>query len=193
MRRDLVITALIFAAIGFLAGLTYTRFADGGAPRISPARPSPSANPEGDLPEGHPPLEVAERWRALEEQAEANPDDAQAALELANFLYDSGRWEQAIRHYQRVLELTPQNTNARTDLGTCYYNLGQYDRAIAEFTRALEIEPNKPQALFNLAMARLQKQDRAGARRAYEQLRRAHPAFEGLDRLGQLLERESIR
>ncbi|MBI4467494.1 MAG: tetratricopeptide repeat protein [Acidobacteria bacterium] len=189
MRRDLLITALIFTAVGFVAGVIYTRHSPGANLPTALVQPPLAAASDPELPEGHPPLNVAERWGALRQQAEADPKDPRAASELANFLYDIERWEDAIFWYRRVLALDPRNTDARTDLGTCYYNLGRYDEAIAEFNRSLELEPDKPQALYNLAMARLRgKQDRAGARQAYERLRRSHPNFAGLETLAQLLE-----
>jgi len=196
VRRDLLITALIFTAVGFAGGVVYTRYAPGGpqAP-VTPAPAAAALSPEAEaaLPEGHPPLNVAEEWSRLQQQAEANPKDARAALELANFLYDVERWQDAIRWYQRALELAPRNTDARTDLGTCYFNLARYDEAIAEFSRTLALEPDKPQALYNLAMSRLRKQDKAGARQAYDQLRRSHPDFPGLPQLAQLLDEGRAR
>lgn len=198
MRRDLLITALIFTAVGFVGGVVFSRYAPGGPQALATPAPPPAASgmspeAEASLPEGHPPLNIAEQWSRLQQQAEANPKDARAALELANFLYDVQRWQDSIRWYQRALELEPRNTDARTDLGTCFFNLARYDEAIAEFNRVLELEPDKPQALYNLAMARLQKQDKAGARRAYEQLRRAHPDFPGLATLTQQLGQEPTR
>ncbi|MFQ5724415.1 MAG: tetratricopeptide repeat protein [Terriglobia bacterium] len=186
MRRDLLVTALVFMVVGFVAGWVYTRQT---APPL-PRQPPP-ASVETDLPEGHPPLDVAERWRVLQEQAEADPDNPRAAVALANFLYDLGRWDQAVPWYHHALELEPTDTDVRTALGTCYFNLERYDEALAEFDRVLEIEPDKPQALFNLAVTRLRgKQDPAGARRVYERLRRAHPDYEGLQALARLLEGE---
>lgn len=190
MRRDLLITALIFTLVGFVAGAVYTRQSTGDSPRALLSPPPATAPSDSSLPEGHPPLNVAERWSALQQQAEANPRDPRAAAELANFLYDIQRWDDAIGWYTRTLELEPKNTDVRTDLGTCYYNLGRFDEAIAEFDRVLELEPNKPQALFNLAMARLRgKQDTAGARRVYEQLRRSHPDFPGIELLARELDK----
>lgn len=187
MRRDLVITALLFVVIGFAGGILYSRYTH-NSPLRPTAPPSVAAESQQDLPEGHPPLDVSQRWNTLRQQAEANPRDVQAALELANFLYDIERWQDAIFWYRRALELEPKNTDARTDLATSYHNLGRYDEAIAEYNRSLEFEPNKPQALFGLGMARLRgKQDAAGARRLLEQLRRTHPDFPGIEILAKEL------
>lgn len=189
MRRDLFITALIFAAVGFVAGHVYSdRTREANAP-IALQQPGTFGASGQDLPQGHPPIDQAQRWLALEQQAEANPGDPRTLLELANFLYDIQRWEQAVLWYGRALKLEPANADARTDLATSNFHLGHIDEAIAGYTRALEDESNKPQALYGLALARLRgKQDRRGAREAYEQLRRHHPDFPRLQQLAQELE-----
>ena len=193
MRRDLLITALVFTAIGFSGGYVYTQYA--GPPRTATTLSGPvaTAGPEGEatLPEGHPPIDVAQRWRTLQQQAEANPNDSKTALELANLLFDLRRWEDATFWYNRTLTLEPKNTDARTDLATCYYNLGRYDEAQKEYAASLELEPNKPQALYGLALTRLSQKDVAGARQAYEQLRSSHPEFPGNEDLAKRLEAES--
>lgn len=189
MRRNLLVTALIFVTVGFAAGYLYTRYA-GTSRRAAPA--APVAEPSPVLPEGQPPLDVAQRWRALEERARANPRDPQAALELANFLFDIERLEDAAFWYRRALELDPNNTSARTDLATCYYHLNRYEEAISTYSAALQLEPDKPQALYGLALARLRgRRDRAGARQAYEQLRRRHPEFPGVELLAEQLNQGS--
>lgn len=192
MRRDLLITALLFTAIGFAGGYVYSR--QGASSRLQPAVQSAPSSPEQNaegLPEGHPPLEAAERWRRLQEKAEDNPNDPAAALELANLLYDLQRWDAAVTWYERTLALAPKNTNARTDLATCYFNLRRFDKALAEYERALKDEPDKPEALYGLALTRLHgQQDRAGARQALEQLQRTHPDFSGIPALEQALKQE---
>jgi tetratricopeptide (TPR) repeat protein len=194
MRRDLLFTALVFTAIGFLGGYVYFRETV-ERPLRSAARPAaPATTQSQELPEGHPPLDISERWRELEARARGNPDDAQAALDLANFLYDVQNWEEAITWYERALALRPRDANARTDMATAYFNLGGHEEAIAAYDRVLEIEPNKPQALYGLALARLHgQQDRAGARRAFEQLRRAHPDFPGVALLEEALRQGDAR
>lgn len=188
MRRDLLITALIFTAVGFVGGIVYSHFTT-ASPAAAAVLPMATAQAESSLPEGHPPLDLAQQWQALRQKAEANPRDPKPALELANFLYDHQRWSDAIPWYERALELEPRNTDARTDFATCLHQAGRFDEALKEYQRALELEPDKPQALYGLALTRLHGyRDREGARRAYEQLRRAHPDFAGLAQLARELD-----
>lgn len=195
MRRDLLITALLFAAIGFAGGYFYSEQRVGHSlrPAVEPAvAAGNSAQSMEGLPQGHPPLDMAQRWRELQEKAEANPNDSQAALELANLLYDIQRWDAAAPWYERVLKLQPRNTDARTDLGTCYFNLSQFDQALAAYNQALKDEPDKAQALYGLVLTRLHgKQDRAGAREAFDRLRRTHPNFEGVASLEKVFAQEA--
>lgn len=194
MRRDLLITALLFTAIGFVGGYAYFQQTSSGALRTVVQPPAPTAEADNELPAGHPPLDVAQRWRELQDRAEANPRDAAAARELADLLYDLERWEPAVFWYRRALELEPKNTHARTDLATCYFHLNRHDEALAEYAKALELEPRKPQALYGLALTRLHgKKDRAGAEAAYRELRQAHPDFPGLEQLARELESAGVR
>jgi tetratricopeptide (TPR) repeat protein len=183
LRRDLLITALIFTAVGFVGGVVYSQYSPREAPGLAvPAAVTAQNDPS--LPEGHPPMDLARRWQELREKAEANPRDAKAALELANFLFDHERWQDAVPWYQRVVELEPRHTDARTDLATCLHQVGRFDEAVKEYQRSLELEPDKPQALYGLALTRLHGfRDRDGARRDFERLRRTHPDFAGLAQL----------
>lgn len=194
MRRDLLITALIFSIVGFIAGALFTG-AIGGAPSAvavtPPARPpagQTAAISEGGLPEGHPPMDLATRWQELRERAEADPKDAAAALELANFLFDQGAWDQAAIWYKKTLALGPDDTDVRTDYATSLYNSNRADDAVREYNAVLKAEPDKPQALYWLARAMAEKQgDFAGAEKILARLRRAHPDFEGIGLLESLL------
>lgn len=190
MRRDLLVTALIFLLVGFAAGALYTGALGGPTIAAPPGRPAATAPVPAseELPEGHPPMELAARWQELRERAEANPQDELAQVDLANFLYDQGVWDQAILAYQRALAINPRNTDARTDLATSLFNSDQFEAAQREYETALKQEPDKPQALFGLARVKLEGlQDRAGAEQIYERLRRAHPDFEGVAVLAEIL------
>lgn len=190
MRRDLLVTALIFLLVGFVAGALYTGALGGPTIAAPPGRlvataPVPASE---ELPEGHPPMDLAARWQELRERAEVNPGDEQAQVDLANFLYDQDVWDKAVPAYQRALEINPRNTDARTDLATSLFHSDQFEAARREYEAALEQEPDKPQALFGLARVKLEGlQDRAGAEQAYERLRRAHPDFDGVAVLAEIL------
>lgn len=191
MRRDLVVTALIFAVIGFLGGYLYTQRAASPPPAPTGSGPLTAAQPTAEevpgLPAGHPPMEIAREIVTLRQEAEKNPRDAALAFRLAELLFEVGRCDEAIPHYQRGLDLEPKNTDARVVLANCLTETGKYAEAERQLEAVLQLKPNQPHALYHLAVARLRKPDRAGAERAYQQLRQVNPNFEGLPELERML------
>ena len=66
-----------------------------------------------------------------------NPDDARAHHYLGNWLYDRRRHREAIRHWERTVELEPSLAVAWRNLGIGYFNvLGDAAKARAAFERA---------------------------------------------------------
>jgi len=56
-------------------------------------------------------------------------------------VYD-GKYDQAIRRSQDVLDLEPNNTTALEIMGSAFYMMEQKDKALAVWKRVLEIDPN---------------------------------------------------
>ncbi len=75
-----------------------------------------------------------------------------ARIELANVLYDTGNWSEAIIHYKSAARLDPQRSTTIVDLGVCYYNLGQFAAAESLFQHALALDPAQAVAMFNLGI-----------------------------------------
>jgi len=190
MRRDLIVTALIFIVIGFVGGYVFTRQAGkSGATLSSPLMGgAQSADEAMGLPPGHPPMDISQRIIELRQEAERNPDDAVAALRLADFLFEVGRCQDAVAWYERALARAPKEIDARIKMASCLTEIGQADAAIRHLNTVLELKPNEPHALYHLAVAYLRgKQNRAEAERIYRRLRQVNPNFEGLDDLERLL------
>ncbi|MFQ5817757.1 MAG: tetratricopeptide repeat protein [Terriglobia bacterium] len=190
MRRDLVVTALVFIVVGFVGGYIYTQ--QTGEQRLSKSSPLLADELAGEealgLPPGHPSIDVAQRMRELRAEAEQNPEDIGAALRLAYFLMEVGRCQDAIAWYERGLRLEPNNTDTRIALANCLFETGQHDAALQHLNTVLALKPNEPHALYHLVVTRLRgKRDLPGAERAYRQLRQANPNFAGLEELERLL------
>jgi Tetratricopeptide repeat len=62
-----------------------------------------------------------------------------AHLGHAGILQDRHEFEQAIKHYDRVLELAPRFAGAFKDRGMAHAALGDFNRAIEDFDRAIEL------------------------------------------------------
>lgn len=98
--------------------------------------------PSGNLGE-------VERLRAF---VDANPDDMEALLSLANAMHDAKLTDQAIVYYKKYLLKNPTNPDARVDLGICYFELGDHDTAIEEMTLAVKDNPTHQLGHFNLGI-----------------------------------------
>jgi tetratricopeptide (TPR) repeat protein len=74
-------------------------------------------------------------------------------------LADKGRWDEAIKHYQKglgmepALEIAPNYAEAHNNLGLALIQKGQMDDAIAHYRRALELKPSFAAAMDNLGVA----------------------------------------
>ena len=204
MKKETLITAAVFLAFGFLAGYIYKAQASrtavevqaGGATSTSgtvdgtaDGAPGTPTDASAVLPPGHPAIDDGAMLQALEEQAKSNPSDPTPPLKLADYLYDHGKYEQAIIWYERALQLDPTNVNASTDLGTCYFNVGRSDDALRQFHHSLAIEPRHQPTLYNIIVVQMEgKHDYKAAEEAWETLHRVNAAYPKLDELKQKLD-----
>jgi tetratricopeptide (TPR) repeat protein len=200
MKKETIITAVVFLAVGFLAGyMTDAQMNWSARQKAPPAAATPgempppggaasapagSAMPQQALPEGHPPIDSAAIIQQMESMAAQNPKDVDVRLKLANFLYDQKQYSKAIEWYQRALELDPKNVNARTDLGTAYFYAGRPQDALREYDKSLEIDPKHEPTLVNAIVVNLEgTHDIAGAQKAWDRLYKLnsnHPALASL-------------
>jgi adenylate cyclase len=59
----------------------------------------------------------------------------------AYFLIRKGRHDEAIKNYDKVLNLTPENASALNNIGTAYLYKGEFKKAAQSFERATKNEP----------------------------------------------------
>ena len=197
MKKETIITAVIFLAVGFLAGYITEAQLNWNAHQKATqtaAAPSEMPPPEGaasastggamaqqGLPEGHPPIDSAAIIKQLEATAAQNPHDVDARLKLANFLYDQKQYSKSIEWYERALELDPKNVNARTDLGTAYFYTGRPQDALREYDKSLEIDPRHEPTLLNTIVVNLEgTHDPAAAQKAWDRLYKLNPSHPAL-------------
>ena len=203
MKKETILTAVIFFVVGFLAGyITDAQLSWSGRQKAAMTATSgmPSEMPSSSgttqsggapsgLPEGHPPIDSASIIKQLEQEAEQHPNDPDIPLKLADFLYDQRQYQQAIEWYQKSLALNPKNVNARTDLGTAYFYIGQAEQALKEYRQSLAIDPDHKPTLLNVIVVNLEgTHDMAAARRAWERLHALDPSNPNLPGLKQKLD-----
>lgn len=192
-----LITAIVFLCVGFVAGYVFksqtvppaTEQAQATEPASGAAA---SGATSGALPPGHPPIDTGPQVQAMEQQVAANPQDPGPPLKLANFLYDQGEFQQAVKWYEKAVALDPKNVDASTDLGTCYFNVGRFDDALRQFDHSLSVEPRHQPTLFNIIVVDMEgKRDLKAAREAYDTLYRLNPSYPKLDELKKTLDQRA--
>jgi tetratricopeptide (TPR) repeat protein len=106
-----------------------------------------------------------------------DPENAGAALELANTYFDAEMYPDAITWYEASLTLDPSNPDASTDLGVSYYYTDQTDRALQQFEQSLKLDPAHTKTLLNQGIVlAFGKQDLAGAQASWRQVVALAPA-----------------
>jgi cytochrome c-type biogenesis protein CcmH/NrfG len=141
------------------------------------------------LPQDHATTVVNEtELQAYRDILAADPKNARAAIELANRLYDAGRYADAVPYYRQAVEIDPRNVSVSTDLATALYYSGRTDEALEQFKVSLAIDPTHAQTLFNVGIVRRDgKQDAKGASEAWQRLLDAHPNYPDAERVRTLL------
>ena len=89
---------------------------------------------------------------AAQKALAADSNNVGAHIALANVLYDTSNWSDAIVHYRAAVRRDSTQVDALVDLGVCYFNLGDPRHASEMFQLALQRNPGQPVALFNLGI-----------------------------------------
>jgi tetratricopeptide (TPR) repeat protein len=84
-----------------------------------------------------------------------NADAAQAILIQGNFLFLAGRYEEAIKSYDRAISFKPDEPEAWSNRGVSLGKLGRYEEAIKSYDRAILFSPDKYDAGYNRGVALL--------------------------------------
>ncbi len=96
---------------------------------------------------------------ALQEVAEARPNDAQAQLWAGLAYYQQGDYTEATALYERAAGLDPDNLDARLNLGAAYLATERYADAESVYTLLVQQNAEDAEAYYNLGWA-LFSQDR---------------------------------
>jgi uncharacterized membrane protein YiaA len=78
---------------------------------------------------------------------------AQSGFDKGNYLYQKGRYEEAIKEYESVLVSKQHSAELYFNLGNCYYKLNKVAPAIYNYEKALVLNPNDAEIQNNLKFA----------------------------------------
>lgn len=95
------------------------------------------------------------------------PNDSSARVELAGTLLVAERFDEAVREYERALELDRRNVSALAGLALAQLKQRAYASAHETFGRLLEIRPDDGEAWLHYGDASMFMGDRRGAREAW--------------------------
>ena len=155
--------------------------AAGGAPNGPP-----SGAAGGNLPQGHPPLEIPEQVkqtiRDMAQKAAAAPDDMDAWKRLAEVQYRAGQLEasyltEAEVSYKHVLDHEPDNLEVLRSLGNIAFDQEQSDAAASYYQRYLKLKPDDLSVQTDLATMYLAGGKADQAIQAYESVLKTNPSF----------------
>jgi tetratricopeptide (TPR) repeat protein len=78
---------------------------------------------------------------------------AQSGFDKGNYLYQKGRYEEAIVEYKSVFATNQHSAELYFNLGNCYYKLNKVAPAIYNYEKALVLNPNDAEIQNNLKFA----------------------------------------
>src|SRR5204862_6061227 len=114
-------------------------------------------------------------WRNI---LATDPRNGRANVELANRLYDAGRYSDALPYYQQAVTLDPKNVSVNKDYATALYYAGRADEALAQFDKSLALDPRHGPTLFNVGIVKRDaRHDAKGAIEVWERLLPSLPEY----------------
>jgi tetratricopeptide (TPR) repeat protein len=175
-----------FAILGIILGATSGYIFAFYQVQSSTPRSAPTAQ-GSNLPQGHPNVSNDQLQAMFKEALQKNPNDPTLLTRYANFLFDLGRFNEAVEWFQKAVALEPNNLDVRTDFGTALWNAGQKDKAMATYQEILKTDPKHMATLHNLVIVYLEERNFATAEQILKQMEEIDPKYEGLAPLKQRL------
>ena len=114
----------------------------------------------------------------LRAELDKDSTNVENRIALANVLYDTANWSDAIVHYRSAIHKDSSRVHALVDLGVCYYNLGDSRQAQDLFLLALKRDPHQPVALYNLGIVNERRSNFPEALRYYHRALQSSPPEE---------------
>ena len=181
----LAVGAVVLVIFGVIIGVNASRFTEPDQTMTPPGSRLPVPGPGADAgasPVGPPSMR-------FEPGKPIPPEILAGMLQAARQSLFDGNYSQAIAAYQAVLKRDAKNVDAMTHLGLIVSIGGHADAALETFDKALAIDPKYPPAyLYRGQVLFEQKQDYAGAVKAWESFLKLVPNGEDHDRVVAMLQ-----
>jgi len=192
-KETVILIAVIAFLVGFISGATVAILRGSKGTEKAAAVQKPQMAPPG-APAPAPPardtMEATSQIQTLKEILKKDPKNLPAWVELGNLYFDTDQPKEAIDAYNHYLAAKPDNPDVRTDLGIMYRKLGQFDKALEEFRKAAQSDPKHVNSRYNIGLVLLHdKQDMAGAIKAWEEYLKVDPNSERAQRIKAQIER----
>src|SRR5262245_50898691 len=110
-----------FAILGIILGATSGYILAFYQVQSSMPRSLPAAQEPGGT-QGHPNVSNEQLLGMFKEALAKNPNDTTLMTRYANFLFDLGKFNEAVEQFQKVVALQPTNLDVRTDFATALWN-----------------------------------------------------------------------
>ena len=114
---------------------------------------------------------------AYERALRADPNHADAHVNLGRLLHEANAPAAAAQHYRAALEADPEHDTAAFNLGVASEDLGRIEEAIDAYTRALALDPDNADAHYNLAGIYERRGEKQAALRHLKAYRRLLPSI----------------
>jgi tetratricopeptide (TPR) repeat protein len=133
---------------------------------------------------------TAEAVRHLRAELDCCGDDEETLQALGPLLLDAAQPRFANDALRRLVSMRPDDARAQHNLAVSFFMLDHYDEGIRHCRKALKLKPEYALALYNLALAHLEK---GNVRRAQRYLSRAVVAAPGNAQVRGLVQRLRAR
>jgi tetratricopeptide (TPR) repeat protein len=89
------------------------------------------------------------------EQVIADTDDPEALASIGDRYFEGGNYSQAIKAYEKVLELNPKDVDTHNDLGLAYYYTKKSELAVNILRKGTELRPDYQRIWLSLGYVAL--------------------------------------
>ncbi len=127
-----------------------------------------------------------ESIEVLEDIFKKNPQSDEIRTELINVLLSCGvylsdefvmEFEEAIKYFNKILEIDPNNYRAIYNIGIAHFNMGDMNKAMIAYNDAIKIKPDYKHCYYNIGLIYEVKENLKEALKFYKKALEIDPKF----------------